>query len=99
MWGGKKDNRQRIIGLAASVYRTAKHEVGRVIKTGEYKPECGVFIAPDNNGDRTITRAAVAQSVERVLGKDEVKGPNPLSSFLSADARPCGTEKASTGLL
>jgi hypothetical protein len=27
-----------------------------------------------------MTQAAVAQSVERVLGKDEVKGPNPLSS-------------------
>ena len=29
---------------------------------------------------RTI--AAVAQSVERILGKDEVSGSNPLSSFL-----------------
>jgi hypothetical protein len=25
--------------------------------------------------------AAVAQLVERVLGKDEVMGPNPISSF------------------
>ena len=27
--------------------------------------------------------AAVAQLVERVLGKDEVMGPNPISSFVS----------------
>ena len=27
--------------------------------------------------------AAVAQSVERVLGKDEVMGSNPISSFIS----------------
>ncbi len=27
------------------------------------------------------TRAAVAQLVERVLGKDEVTGPSPVSSF------------------
>ncbi len=29
------------------------------------------------------TQAAVAQLVERVLGKDEVMGPSPISSFLS----------------
>ena len=29
----------------------------------------------------TPTNAAVAQSVERVLGKDEVTGSNPVSSF------------------
>ena len=34
----------------------------------------------DALGAREMTQAAVAQSVERVLGKDEVKGPNPLSS-------------------
>jgi hypothetical protein len=33
----------------------------------------------DSNPD---AHAAVAQSVERVLGKDEVKGSNPFSSFL-----------------
>ncbi len=38
-------------------------------------------------GARTTTRAAVAQSVERVLGKDEVKGSNPLSSFLLAGGK------------
>ena len=27
--------------------------------------------------------AAVAQLVERVLGKDEVMGPNPISSFVN----------------
>jgi hypothetical protein len=31
--------------------------------------------------------AAVAQSVERVLGKDEVMGPNPISS---SQKRPSG---------
>ena len=30
------------------------------------------------------TRAAVAQLVERVLGKDEVTGPSPVSSFRSS---------------
>ena len=28
----------------------------------------------------TVTHAAVAQLVERVLGKDEVMGPTPISS-------------------
>lgn len=31
---------------------------------------------------RRRCRAAVAQSVERVLGKDEVMGPNPISSSM-----------------
>ncbi len=30
-----------------------------------------------------LTLAAVAQLVERVLGKDEVMGPNPISSSCS----------------
>ncbi len=30
------------------------------------------------------TRAAVAQLVERVLGKDEVTGPNPVGGFRSS---------------
>ena len=30
------------------------------------------------------SRAAVAQSVERILGKDEVTGSNPVSSFFYA---------------
>ena len=33
------------------------------------------------------TRAAVAQLVERVLGKDEVTGPNPVSSSQCSDDR------------
>ena len=33
------------------------------------------------------TRAAVAQLVERVLGKDEVTGPNPVSSSQRSDDR------------
>ncbi len=35
------------------------------------------FEAPDN----LVALAAVAQLVERVLGKDEVMGSNPISSF------------------
>ena len=31
-------------------------------------------------GKTTKTDAAIAQSVERILGKDEVSGPNPDSS-------------------
>ena len=31
---------------------------------------------------RSCDRAAVAQLVERVLGKDEVTGPSPVSSSL-----------------
>ena len=31
---------------------------------------------------RDRTGAAVAQLVERVLGKDEVMGPSPISSFV-----------------
>jgi hypothetical protein len=32
------------------------------------------------------TGAAVAQLVERVLGKDEVMGPSPISSFVRRTA-------------
>ena len=39
------------------------------------------FEAPDN----LVALAAVAQLVERVLGKDEVMGSNPISSFLLVD--------------
>ena len=39
------------------------------------------------------TRAAVAQLVERVLGKDEVMGPNPISS---SDCRPSGAKDSIT---
>ena len=35
------------------------------------------FEAPDN----LVALAAVAQLVERVLGKDEVMGSNPISIF------------------
>ena len=34
-----------------------------------------------------MTQAAVAQSVERVLGKDEVKGPIPFSSSWLGDRK------------
>ena len=33
-----------------------------------------------NGRGRDVLLAAVAQLVERVLGKDEVTGPNPVSS-------------------
>ena len=38
--------------------------------------------APIYNIGRSPLSAAVAQLVERVLGKDEVMGPNPISSLI-----------------
>ena len=38
-------------------------------------------VAGQEGAARERTRAAVAQLVERVLGKDEVMGPTPISSF------------------
>ena len=47
---------------------------GRLLNA--WMPAFGRILPPDFSGD-----AAVAQLVERVLGKDEVKGSSPLSSF------------------
>ncbi len=35
----------------------------------------------ETRSQRELNSAAVAQLVERVLGKDEVTGPSPVSSF------------------
>ena len=37
--------------------------------------------------------AAVAQLVERVLGKDEVMGPNPISSLIVRSMYTCDNGK------
>ena len=34
--------------------------------------------------------AAIAQSVEHVIGNDEVMGPNPISSSKNGAVLPCG---------
>ena len=39
------------------------------------------------HADTKEVSAAMAQSVERVLGKDEVTGSNPVSSSIKKDAR------------
>ena len=42
------------------------------------------------NGFTSIKNAAVAQLVECVLGKDEVMGPNPISSSVGISGRGFG---------
>ena len=44
--------------------------------------ETGKGTSSSRPSPETSKRAAVAQLVERVLGKDEVMGPSPISSSL-----------------
>ena len=50
-----------------------------------------LFVFSQLLSEGEISVAAVAQLVERVLGKDEVMGPNPISSWMTtwhAGSRP-----------
>ena len=48
---------------------------------------CGTLLLRQRCLQKLYIIAAVAQLVERVLGKDEVMGPNPISSW-KAEAVP-----------
>ena len=66
-----------------------KFEVAALLKVVEFKK----WVAPAARD--VVPNAAVAQSVERVLGKDEVLGSNPSGSFRRSGAatdagRTCG---------
>jgi hypothetical protein len=63
--------RDTIGELRAGKFKTRKFETDKLAST----------ISPDEFGRKTVgSLAAVAQLVERVLGKDEVTGPSPVSS-------------------